>query len=105
YKGASPGSFDTPLQSRGHDTVALGANLHVCVVEWRSSTPLEPNQLYGYDLLITVGGTARRLGDLMPNLLAEPYKLGYDERLPSFALPPNLKDLVVANGSCRKPHG
>lgn len=105
YKRLSPGTYDTPLQSVGYDTVALGANLHVCVAEWRSSTALNANQVYGYDLLITVGTTATRLGDLTPNLLAAPYKLGYDERLPSFSLPPNLKDLVVVHGSCRKPHG
>lgn len=106
YKRLSPNSYDAPMQSTRHDTIALGANLHVCVVEWRSSTPLAANQIYGYDLLITaLGGSGRRLGDLTPNLLAEPYKLGYGERLPSFALPPNLRDLVVAHGSCRKPHG
>lgn len=106
YKRLSPINYDAPMQSIAYDTIALGANLHVCVVEWRSSTPLAPNQIYGYDLLITVpGGSGRRLGDLTPNLLAEPYKLGYGERLPSFALPPNLRDLVVAHGSCRKPHG
>jgi len=109
YKRLSPGNYDAPLQSIGYDTIALGANLHVCVAEWRSGSPLAANQIYGYDLLLTVppgpGGVDRRLGDLTPNLLAEPYKLGYDERLPSFVLPPNLRDLVVAHGSCRKPHG
>lgn len=106
YRTRSPGPFDAPNQSVAHDTVALGANLHVCVVEWRSNTPLVSNQIYGYDLLITVpGGSGQRLGDIAPNLLTGPYKLGYDERLPSFVLPPNLRDLVVVHGSCRKPHG
>jgi hypothetical protein len=105
YKRLSPGHYvRTPLQSIGYDTVALGANLHVVVAEWRSNS-LATNQFYGYDLLTTVQGTSQRLGDLTPNLLAEPYKLGYDERLPTFALPPNLHDLVVVHGSRRKPHG
>jgi hypothetical protein len=106
YKRLSPGSYDTPLQSRGVETVALGANLHVCVVEWRDSTALASDQIYGYDLLITTNGVDRRLGDQIPNLLEPPYTLGYSERLPSFVLPPpRLNDLIVAHGSCRKPHG
>ncbi|MDC8447980.1 MAG: hypothetical protein LV473_06460 [Nitrospira sp.] len=108
YKSASPGSSDTPMQSVGQDTIALGMNLHVCVVEWRSTTPLVENHVYGYDVLTRVLGddsTIRRLGDLLPNLLEEPYKLGYGERLPSFVVPPKLRDLVIIHGSCRKPHG
>lgn len=109
YKRTSPSSYDTPMQGIGQDTVALGANLHVCLVEWRRDPPAAPlaaNQIYGYDLLITVpGANGKRLGDLTPNLLAGPYRLGYDERLPSFVLPPLLRDLVVVHGSCRKPHG
>lgn len=106
YRRTSPGTYEMPMQSIAHDTVALGANLHVCVVEWRSNGPLLANQIYGYDLVITVqGGSGQRLGDLTPNLLSGAHKLGYDERLPSFVLPPNLRDLIVAHGSCRKPHG
>ena len=106
YKNPSPGTFDTPKQSQPHYTVALGKNLHVCIAEWNSSTPLEAQILYGYDLLLTEieSQSTKRLGDLEPNLLNGPYKLGYEYRLPSFCLPPGLKDLNIFHGSCRKPH-
>ena len=108
YNSASPGAYDTPLgPTVSYDSVALGEHLHVCVAEWHGTTSLKQNQIYGYDLLIREipdNGTSRRLGDLTPHLLDEPYKLGYDERLPSFVLPPHLKELVVVHGSCRKPH-
>jgi len=108
YSSPSPGPFDTPIQSRGADTIALGTNLHVCVVEWRGTVPLATNHVYGYDVMTRIlsdSTTMRRLGEQTPNLLEEPYKLGFNERLPSFVVPPDLQDLVVVHGSCRKPHG
>ena len=76
-------------------------------MEWKGPPSLQSNHVYGYDILTRVVGddrTMRGLGELKPNLLSQPYKIGYDELLPTFVVPPNLSDLVV-HGSCRKPHG
>src|SRR2546427_12695742 len=90
YNKLSPSTFDTPNQSRSHDTTPLGKNLHACLVQWRGVPDLAPATIYGYDLRFeevkSTGSTFTRLADW--GLLQGPYKLGYEEKLPSFSLPP-----------------
>lgn len=104
YPKLTPGTYDTPLQSRSHTTIALGKRLHVAVVEW-SGPALQPAIVYGYDVRfepLDTPGTYQRLEDLQ--LLTGDTKLGYGDKLPGFALPPALKDLKLLHGSCRKIH-
>ncbi|MBC7924821.1 MAG: hypothetical protein H7039_04120 [Bryobacteraceae bacterium] len=103
-----------PVPGLDTHTVAAGKNLHVVVSIWQPPTlaPLEPGQIYSYDIVIKAdSGETARLKDLgflsdrstAPRWLA----LGYQQDwLPSFALvPPNLADLKIVQGSCRAANG
>jgi hypothetical protein len=96
---------DKILASPARPTVALGKNLHASMALLTLPADLQPGTNYGYDITFKpTGGTALNLKGL--NMLSAFMPLGYEVgALPSFALPPGLKDLHVLHGSCRKPHG
>ncbi|HEX8136789.1 MAG TPA: hypothetical protein VF544_04290 [Pyrinomonadaceae bacterium] len=114
-----PETEDDLLFTSGEvETLPLGANLHVLVVEAATAQAqrLQPGKTYYYDLKLTreaddgdvtvgLAGCARyREGGA--TLLSGERALGYREGwLPSFALPPGLAGLNIIHGSCRKPHG
>jgi hypothetical protein len=92
-------------------TVRLGERLHVVAVTARPQLgPLEPGQLYLYDLDL---GNGQRLAST--NVLSSAGGLGAASTvaypglaitLPSFSLPPQqLSALRIVHGSCRKAHG
>lgn len=93
-----------PQTPGSRPSLALGAKLHVCVVE-ATDLELEPGRLYGYDLVLeTATGPPQDLFRL--ELLSEPVPLGYlPGLLPGFVLPGPLETLRVIHASCRKPHG
>lgn len=96
------------------DTVALGAHLHVALVQLDlAGTPgLVPGQLYGYNLLFRDPGNPDAAGI---DLSSEEVKLigefsehiGCNQgKLPAFSLSPrNFDQFNIVHGSCRKPHG
>ncbi len=91
-------------------TLALGANLHVAVVELQPAQRLQPDTPYTYDLRFTTLDAASSAPppDLEHcGLLAGAKGLGYAHGvLPGFALPPSDRTrLRIVHGSCRKPHG
>jgi hypothetical protein len=107
----------------GHaQTIAVGGNLHIAVVQAASADPLLSGQIYAYN--VTFGTAAVEpfapTEDLRSLQLlvtrpekrnARPYvpahdALGYSNGLlPTFVLPPNdLTGLRIAHGSCRRPH-
>jgi hypothetical protein len=88
------------------DTIALGKNLHVLVVQCQAATPLEPGHIYEYDLEVRPKDSSQvyTLGSL--GLLDGAYPLGYaKDWLPSFSLPAGVGELKLAHASCRLPHG
>jgi len=102
----------TPFARASATPVALGANLHVTVVEV-TGLSLRPGKLYSYTMRFTAGGTTASLGSL--KLLEGPNRLGYgaEGQLPGFMLPRTPKPAQAADGlglrfaqaSCRKPSG
>ncbi len=86
-------------------TMPVGRKLHVCVVDAAvTGADLVPNELYEYDVSITTTDGTQNLAGL--GLLSGQYPLGYTAgRLPTFALPPQLSQLKIVHGSCRKPSG
>jgi hypothetical protein len=106
-------------------TRRFGAAFHATVVtvDFADASALQPGHLYSYDVRITPsGGAAQSLADLrlLGDSVLEGYgnadparqpvevgAIGYAEnRLPSFVTcPADLDELVIAHGSCRKPHG
>lgn len=95
--------------SAATDTLALGLNLHLALLELvigDSQPALAPNHIYQYELRFKPTGASgtQSLKDL--GVLGGPTPLGYEvDELPTFALPPQIQDLRVVYGSCRKPHG
>ena len=91
-------------------TIALGDHLHVAVV---TATPdggriLQPEKIYSYNIFfgsssLTSPGVLNHSGNSGSGI--EKITLGNYE-LPTFMLPAeNIDHLVIAHGSCRKPHG
>jgi hypothetical protein len=102
----SPSSA-TALATAVADTIALGARLHVRVVEVVDINPaLVRDKVYGYDVALQPksGGTKQTVAGM--NLQASGVPIGYrpGER-PSFMLPSKRDKLGLAHASCRKPHG
>jgi phosphodiesterase/alkaline phosphatase D-like protein len=89
-------------------TVQLGTHLHVVAVTAKSppSAPLQPGQLYFYDLNFGNGDKLATPGVLAKDGLIETIAYsGLPLLLPSFALPPgDLNRLRLIHASCRKPH-
>jgi hypothetical protein len=81
-------------------TYPIGNKLVIKLVTFTPTVPLQPDKVYSYDLQSSGQSI---LGTLLKK---EPF-LGYAlDALPSFVLPATeIKDLVVAHGSCRKMHG
>jgi hypothetical protein len=83
-------------------TVPIGQQLHLIAVTATplDGQPLEPGQLYAYDLSF---GTPE---ENLTQALNSPISISYfPHQLPTFALPPkDLNDLKIAHGSCRKLH-
>jgi hypothetical protein len=95
----------TSLGSVSVDTIALGARLHVRVVEV-GGLALVTNKVYGYDVALQPksGGAKQTVAGmtLQGSGVAIGYKPG--ER-PSFMLPGKRDQLGLVHASCRKPHG
>ena len=104
-------------------TIALGDSLHLVAVTARpQAAPLEPGQMFFYDLFFGAGAASQPVPDTADALRTpgivdppgggtlddlEPTNLSYSQEheLPSFALPPlDLNKLRLVNGSCRRPH-
>jgi len=104
YDSTGPDRQALPQSGASRHSVALGAKLHVCVLE-ATGMELEPGRIYGYDLdLDFTPSGSRDLATL--ELLDGPLPLGYVVgELPSFVLPGALDRLKIAHGSCRKAHG
>ena len=82
-------------------TYAIGKSLVVKLISFTPNEDLVANEIYSYDL--KNGNTSI----LTPLMDTDDLPLGYEKnKLPSFVLPAkDLKDLVVAHGSCRRMHG
>ena len=100
---SSPSSA-TSLGSTSADTIAIGARLHVRVIEVRDLA-LVTNTVYGYDVALqTKSGTRQTLVGM--TLMGGAVPIGHvpGER-PSFMLPSPRDKLAIVHASCRKPHG
>ncbi|MGB7413718.1 MAG: hypothetical protein WA902_05890 [Thermosynechococcaceae cyanobacterium] len=88
-------------------TIRLGQHLHVTAVTAnQSQAPLQPGQIYAYDLQFWLPATDQPLSLRSQTVLADHSISYFAHQLPTFALPPtHLKDLKIVHGSCRKPHG
>jgi hypothetical protein len=116
--GRSLATPPAPLAVGGTSTVRVGASLHIAVV---TATPLDallPGRLYSY--LVSFGADSGVFDDsrftasedlksegllLDEDVGGKPHvALGYDQgELPSFAMPPpELTDLRILHGSCRR---
>jgi hypothetical protein len=100
---------DSPvIKNHSEETIAFGKNLHIRVIEvsFDSHESLISGKVYGYNLILREapgGSPGKSLSDL--GMLNGSFSLVYvDGQLPSFSLPPGLKDLNIFHGSCRKPH-
>jgi hypothetical protein len=109
YEGTNPVAARLVHEHDDH-TVELGRFLHVAVVTARPTSPLRPGRVYGYNLRLTAATEngdrgAAAVADLRSLGLLN--RLGYEpDGLPGFVIPPTrLKDVRIAHGSCRKPHG
>ena len=94
----------TSLGSTSADTIAIGARLHVRVIEVRDLA-LVTNTVYGYDVALqTKSGTRQTLVGM--TLMGGAVPIGHvpGER-PSFMLPSPRDKLAIVHASCRKPHG
>ena len=119
----------SPLMVGHAQTLRVGENLHIAVVQAGSEDPLLPGQIYAYNLAFGAAGVEafsptedlRSLlllrdhrpiepppgggsepGPFAPPHLALGYELGL---LPTFVMPPaELTELRIAHGSCRRPH-
>jgi hypothetical protein len=108
----SDGPPDQRLETVG--TVRAGDNLHIAIVQAKTSAPLLPGQLYSYNLGFgAVGAPEFAPQDDLKSLellrdgpvRGVPHlALGYAENfLPSFATcPTEITDLRIAHGSCRR---
>jgi hypothetical protein len=110
--GAGNPLFSNPAP--GVKTLRIGAKLHIAqvtlMVPANSTTTLQPDRLYSYDVEITETGGKHTLASL--KLLEAGMDrgvprapLGYDPGfLPSFAPPPSeIGSLRILYGSCRRP--
>jgi hypothetical protein len=82
--------------------------LHVAAVTLVANPPLLPGTFYSYNLAFKEDEDFVSLGLLADNAgPPEQLALGYETgAMPGFFTPPpNITDLKVAHGSCRKPHG
>jgi len=102
------------------DTERIGTHFHIAYISFSielPKLPLVPNLIYCYNIRFTDVNTSE-LRDLKSvGLLADQTNpvtsrfsnmaIGFKEgQFPSFSLcPPNLEDLVLVHGSCRKMHG
>jgi hypothetical protein len=84
-------------------TVALGQYLHVVAVTAASFEPLQPNQIYAYDLQFEQRNLEQALiGPDFPHADISYFA----HHKPTFVLPPErVEDLRIVHASCRKPHG
>lgn len=108
---------ETPsYKSAKTPTERMGQNLHIAVVTMEvtgTTPPLKPDMVYSYNVAFPDGtrdlSTEGLLNQKMiaGTTIAEQLPLGYaDGFLPSFVLPAKeIKDLLLAHGSCRKIHG
>lgn len=96
-----------------HETLALGPNLHVRLIDCVLPEPgpaLQPGLVYSYDVVFKYEDPfdqkVQEQGFGALGMLAH-RALGYGgDKLPGFALPPrDLSKLRLLHGSCRKPHG
>ena len=77
-------------------SLRIGEQAFVHLLQWRAAHPLPQNRVIEYDLLLQQGDRKAALGELLPDLC-------YDgARRPSFILQARLEHLL--HGSCRKPH-
>lgn len=94
--------------SQATSTLRVGANLHIAAVTVITDPPLMPGTFYSYNLVFNGAEDFVSLGLLSdsagpPGQLALGYETG---ALPGFFTPPpDIANLKVAHGSCRKPHG
>lgn len=119
------------IMASSRATVQLGQSLHIVAVTASLSTPLspqkssstrtqtdrqplEPGQIYAYDLSFKPCNSELRESDrTLEQALASsspsaaPNRISYfNHGLPTFALPPDdLNSLRIVHGSCRKLHG
>lgn len=96
-----------PVIEGQSQTVRLGARLHItAVTASRAQIPLQPGQIYAYDLQFSSQSTQQTF-NLQSETVLDSGSLSYfAHQLPTFALPPaHLIDLKIVHGSCRKPHG
>ena len=120
WKGRQKADATGPLFEQETKTVAIGANLHLAMVQAKRpvGSLLEANTEYSYNLTLKKEGDSGT-GDTLKSLglLAETVKspsgpggnkvltlpLGYKkDELPSFLTPPaDLKDYRLAHASCR----
>ena len=120
--GAGLITSPAPVYTGSRTTMGIGPKLHICVVsaEMPAGNPLQPGTVYSYNLQFSpfdqppppVGlpDTDLQTLAILRDESAGPrphLALGYvPNQLPSFATPPpDLRDLIIAHGSCRKPHG
>ncbi|MBZ0232550.1 MAG: hypothetical protein K8M05_09500 [Deltaproteobacteria bacterium] len=100
--GPSTGSF-----SATRATTRIGPNLHLVAVTAmpNASTPMEPGEVYQYDLSFSTDAGSVSFDTALDDVVA--VSLAYlPYTKPSFALPPaDLKDVRLIQGSCRKPNG
>lgn len=82
-------------------TYKIGSNLFIKLLTFKPTQDLKRDKVYTYDL--KVGNESI----LTPFIDDEKTPLGFEKgKKPSFVLPAaDLKNLVVAHGSCRKMHG
>ena len=101
-------NFDdkNPVKIEGDSTELthnIGSKLVVKLITFKPTTALQTDKVYSYYLK---QGDISILKDLV-DVEDSKMPLGYSRKqLPSFVLPSNdIKDLIVAHGSCRKMHG
>lgn len=83
-------------------TFQIGNKLYIKLLTFTPSVALQAGKIYSYDIHKADNSS------ILQKLIDDPITpLGYDKgKLPTFVLPANeVKNLVVAHGSCRKMHG
>ncbi|MBE9031439.1 PhoD-like phosphatase [filamentous cyanobacterium LEGE 11480] len=94
-------------------TIAIGKAIHILAITAYAvdEQRLTPNQLYAYDLVFQLlddgeSDTEVSLGEALRSSAFPDVAVSYfDHGLPTFALPPpDLNDVKVIHGSCRKVH-
>ncbi|MCM1981900.1 PhoD-like phosphatase [Lyngbya confervoides] len=85
-------------------TIQVGSALYLCALTATGDDPLQAGQLYAYDLALD--GNDVHVDSLAQYFTGSDSVSYFNHGLPTFVLPPReVKDLKIAHGSCRKPHG